>query len=108
MMTKCKVGGCSNLVPPELFDHLLCLDHFLSEIQERSNSFARQLEEQGLQETLRRAAMQFVVLEAAKIATIGLQNPPNDQLARGRLLNAMLVLAELRERFDKATEKGGS
>ena len=49
--------------------------------------------------------MQFVVLTAAKIAVIGTQNPPQDQLLRGKLLNAMLLLADLRERVEKNEEK---
>lgn len=101
MATNCKVGGCPNSVQPELLDHGLCLNHFLTDIQERSTSFARQLEEPGAGKRLQQAAMQFIVLSAAKIATIGTQNPPADQLLRGKLLNAMLLLAELRERFEK-------
>jgi len=102
MPTNCKVGGCPNAVQEELLDHELCLDHFLSDIQERSTSFARQLEQRGLEKRLQQTALQFILLAAAKIATIGTQNPPDDQLLRGKLLNAMLMLAELRERLDKA------
>lgn len=101
MSTNCKVGGCPNPVQEELLDHGICLDHFLSDVQERSTSFARQLEQRGLEKRLQQTAMQFILLAAAKIATIGTQNPPEDQLLRGKLLNAMLLLAELRERFDK-------
>lgn len=102
MTTSCKIGGCPNPVPGELADHTLCLEHFLSDIQDRSSSFARQLADRGPSPRLQQAAMQFVVLSAAKIATIGMQDPPEDQLLRGKLLNAMLLLAELREHFDKA------
>jgi len=102
MSTNCKVGGCTNPVQEELLDHELCLDHFLSDIQERSTSFARQLEQGAAGKRLQQTAMQFILLAAAKIATIGTQNPPEDQLLRGKLLNAMLLLAELRERLDKA------
>ena len=101
----CKVGGCTHPVQSELRDHTLCLEHFLDDVQERARSFARQLSEQGPQKPLQRAALQFIVLSAAKIATIGTENPPHDQLARGRLLNAILLLADLRERFDKAADK---
>lgn len=105
MATNCKVGGCANPVQEELFDSALCLEHFLSDVQERSSSFARQLEEQSADQNLHTAAMKFIMVAAAKIATIGMQNPPEDQLARGRLLNAMLLLAELRERLDKAASR---
>lgn len=101
MANTCKVGGCPNLVQDELLDHGLCLDHFLSDVQERSSSFARQLSDLGPQKRLQQSALKFVVLAAAKIATIGTQNPPEDQLLRGKLLNAMLLLAELRDRVDK-------
>ena len=107
MSTNCKVGGCTNPVQEELLDHELCLDHFLSDIQERSTSFARQLEQGAAGKRLQQTAMQFILLAAAKIATIGTQNPPEDQLLRGRLLNAMLLLAELRERLDKPGAKEG-
>lgn len=90
------------MVQPELVDHVLCLDHFLSDIQERSSSFARQLSADGPAGPLRRAVIQFIMVAAAKIALIGTENPPKEQLLRGRLLNAMLMLAELREHFDKA------
>ncbi len=102
MPANCKVGGCTNPVQEELLDHELCLGHFLSDLQERATSFARQLEQGAADQRLQQTAMQFILLAAAKIATIGTQNPPEDQLLRGKLLNAMLLLAELRERLDKA------
>jgi len=107
MADNCKVGGCSNSVQDELLDHQLCLEHFLGDVQERSTLFARRLGETGPDKGLQKAALQFIVLAAAKIATIGTQNPPEDQLLRGKLLNAMLMLAELRERFDKAQAPKG-
>lgn len=98
----CKVGGCSSLVPKELDDHSLCVEHFLDQTQERIRGFAQQLDFQGPSADLRQTAIQFIILTAAKIATLGTQNPPTEQLLRGRLLNAMLLLADLRERFDRA------
>lgn len=105
---ECKIGGCSNPVQDELRDHTLCLEHFLSDVHERIVSFARQLEERGPQDSLRKGATRFIVLTAAKIATIGTQHPPGGQLVRGQLLNAMLMLVDLRERFDKATGRNSS
>ncbi|MEE8202030.1 MAG: hypothetical protein V3R29_12800 [Candidatus Acidoferrales bacterium] len=105
MTTKCKVGGCSSPVSPELRDYSLCLDHFLDNVQERCSGLARQLELEGFRNPLRQAATQFIVASAARLARIGTDNPPKNQLARGRLLNAMLLLAELRERFDQAAAK---
>ena len=97
----CKVRGCPNPVAGELEDQSLCLDHFLDEVQSRSRNFARRLESQDPDEPLRQAALQFILLTAAKIATIGMNNPPEEQLSRGRLLNAMLELADLRDRLDR-------
>lgn len=99
---KCKAGGCSNPVQKELFDHSLCLEHFLRDLEDRTRSFARQLSADDQSAELHQIALQFTVLAAAKIATIGIENPPPDQQTRSRLLNAMLLLAELRERLDKA------
>ncbi|NIV37098.1 MAG: hypothetical protein GWN58_49005 [Anaerolineae bacterium] len=97
------MGGCAGAVPPQLMDQSLCLEHFLGDVQERCHNFSRHLESVALEEELRQTATKFIMLSAAKIATIGMENPPNDQLDRGRLLNAMLLLAELRDRFDKLT-----
>lgn len=104
----CKVGGCPTPVPRELHDHSLCVEHFLDQVQERIHGFAQQLDFQGPSDSLQQTAMQFIVLTAAKIATLGTQNPPTEQLLRGRLLNAMLLLAELRERFDKLPRQRSS
>lgn len=101
----CKVGGCPNPVQKELHDHGLCLEHFLDQVQERTRSFARQLDLEPPVELLRQTALQFIVLTAAKIATIGTQSPPEEQLLRGRMLNAMLLLADLRERLDRTPGK---
>ncbi len=100
-MMNCKVGGCSNPVVLELREAGLCLDHFLDDIQDRARTYSRQLDHSGLSEPLQQAATQFIVLTAAKIVTIGIQDPPTEQLARGRLLHVMLLLAELREHLDK-------
>ena len=62
---------------------------------------SEQLANQETTTELEPAIVQFVVLTAAKIAVIGTQNPPQDQLLRGKLLNAMLLLADLRERVEK-------
>jgi len=97
----CKVGGCDLPIPTELLDHSLCLEHFLSDVVERARTLARQLGEAPEDGSLRDTALRFIVLSAARLATIGTGNPPTDQLARGRLLNAMLMLADLREKLDK-------
>jgi hypothetical protein len=99
----CKVGGCEQTVPITLLDSGLCLEHFLDDVVDRTRSFARQLAESNLDETLREAVLQFIIFSAARLATIGTYSPPDEQLARGRLLNAMLVLADLRDKLDKAT-----
>ncbi len=100
-MTKCKVGGCTTPPPPVLYEQRLCLEHYLADIHDRTHAFARQLASQETTTELEAALVQFVVLAAAKIAVIGTQNPPQDQLLRGKLLNAMLLLADLRERAEK-------
>lgn len=105
MATSCRVGGCSNPVPEYLREQNLCLDHFLTDVQDRIRSYARQLDDQGPNQELHKAAMQYILLTAAKLATIGMQNPPADQLGRGQILNAMLLLADLRERFEKTLRK---
>jgi hypothetical protein len=98
----CKVGGCSNPILEELEDTALCLSHFLDDIQERARNFNRRLAEPAAPETaLLRTALQFTVLAAAKIAAVGVNNPPQDELTRGRLLNGMLLLADLRERVER-------
>ena len=66
-----------------------------------ARTLARQLGEAPEDGSLRDTALRFIVLSAARLATIGTGNPPTDQLARGRLLNAMLMLADLREKLDK-------
>ncbi|MFQ5694785.1 MAG: hypothetical protein ACE5HB_02240 [Terriglobia bacterium] len=98
----CKVGGCSSPIMRELEEQSLCLEHYLTTIQERAQNFARDLWELEADQSLHHTAMQFIMMAAAKLATIGIQSPPSDQLGRGRLLNAMLLLADLRERLDKA------
>lgn len=100
---KCKVQGCSNSVHEELHDLALCLEHFLDDIQDRIRGLSYQVSSSLSASSFREITMQFIVLTAAKIATIGSQNPPAEQLTRGRLLNAMLLLADLRDRLDKAT-----
>jgi len=99
----CKVRGCDAPVLGELEESSLCLDHFLEDIAERARGFDRRLEELVADESLRQAAMRFSMLTAAKIATIGIHHPPEEQLARGQLLNAMLLLADLRDRLDRTT-----
>ena len=104
----CKVGSCSQPVLDELRDLELCLEHYLTDLQERIRHFAHQLAEAPSDEPLRQTALQFIVLSAAKIANIGIQNPPDEQLRRGQLLHAMLLLADLRETLDKAAKKPAS
>ncbi len=95
----CKVGGCENSILQELEEANLCLDHFLEEVEERARNFDRGLVD-GKDRPLRDAALKFSLLTAAKIATIGMRHPPEEQLLRGRLLNAMLLLLDLRDRIE--------
>ncbi|HKZ52156.1 MAG TPA: hypothetical protein VJ085_02635 [Candidatus Acidoferrales bacterium] len=99
----CRVRGCENPVLGELEESALCLDHFLEDITERVRGFDRGLEDPSADESLRETALRFSMLTAAKIATIGIHHPPEEQLARGQLLNAMLLLADLRDRLDRTT-----
>jgi hypothetical protein len=101
----CKVRGCTNTVLGELQESGLCLDHFLKEVQERAHNFDRQLVDPSPEEAPRAAAMQFALLTAAKIASIGIHHPPEEQLARGRLLNAMLLLVDLRDRLETGRQQ---
>ncbi len=102
---KCRVGGCANPVPVHLEDQALCLDHFLVEVEVRITAYKRQLAEGSVDDTARSAALQFVLLTAARIATVGVHSPPTDQVVRGRMLHVMLMLADLRERLDKTMER---
>jgi len=97
----CRVRGCDNPVLGELEESSLCLDHFLEDTAERVRGFDRRLEDPTVDPSLREAASRFSMLTAAKIATIGIHHPPEEQLARGQLLNAMLLLADLRDRLDR-------
>lgn len=97
----CKVGGCSKPTLAELQDIDLCLDHFLDDVEERSRNFDRRLADESTEKPFQQAALQFAMLTAAKIATIGIHHPPAEQLTRGRLLHAMLLLTDLRERLDR-------
>jgi len=101
----CKVSGCPNPVEAQLKAQELCLEHFIGDVQDRSHRFARRLTEEEVSEAVQRETSQFVIFAAAKIAAIGTENPPPSQLMRGKLLNAMLMLADLRERLDKAFGK---
>lgn len=100
MAPTCKVGGCSNPLPGELRGSALCLQHFLDDIEERSRNFNRGLAD-GPEEPLRDAALRFAMLTAAKIATLGVNSPPEDDLLRERLLHAMLLLVDLRDRAER-------
>ncbi|MFQ5817936.1 MAG: hypothetical protein ACE5H2_08280 [Terriglobia bacterium] len=97
----CKVSGCPNPIEPRLQRQALCLEHFVADIQDRCHRFARRLAEEDLSEVLQRESSQFVIFAAAKIASIGTDNPPSSQLMRGKLLNVILMLADLRERLDR-------
>lgn len=104
MTSRCQVDGCPETVLAELSDQALCLDHFMEDVQKRVVTYTRRLALENLTDSLRQATLRFILVTAAKIATIGVQSPPTDQLARGRLLNAMLMLADLREQLEKAGE----
>ncbi len=102
---RCRVGGCANPVPAHLEDQAFCLDHYLVEAEVRITACKRQLAEGSVDDTARSAALQFVLLTAARIATVGVHSPPKDQVVRGRMLHVMLMLADLRERLDKTVER---
>ena len=101
----CRAGGCANAVPAHLKDAGMCLDHFLADIEARINGFSQQLGDAGGDLSIKTSALQFILLTAARIATIGVQSPPEDQMVRGRMLHVMLMLAELRERLDATAGK---
>ncbi len=99
---KCRVRGCDDPIDPYLSHQVLCVEHFVADVQDRCNRLAHRLAEEELSQALQREVSQFIIFAAAKIATIGTYNPPASQLMRGKLLNAMLLLADLRERLDRA------
>lgn len=99
---KCRVRGCNDPIDPYLLQQALCLEHFIADLQDRCNRLAHRLAEEDLSQALQREILQFIIFAAAKIVTIGTYNPPASQLTRGKLLNAMLLLADLRERLDRA------
>ena len=101
----CRTGGCANVVPAHLKDTGMCLDHFLADVEIRITGFGRMLGDQPGDVSLKTSALQFILLTAARIATIGVQSPPEDQMVRGRMLHVMLMLAELRERLDATAGK---
>lgn len=98
----CRAGGCANVVPAHLKDTGMCLDHFLADVEVRITGFGRMLGDRPSDVSLKTSALQFILLTAARIATIGVQSPPEDQMVRGRMLHVMLMLADLRERLDAA------
>lgn len=102
---ECRAAGCANPVPAHLKDTGMCLDHFLADVEGRIQGFGRQLGDKPGDGPVKTTALQFILLTAARIATIGVQSPPEDQMVRGRMLHVMLMLADLRERLDKAAEK---
>lgn len=97
----CNVTGCTNPLESLLQPHRLCLEHFLGDVQDRCHRLARRLQEESLSEALQRETSQFVIFAAAKIASLGVTHPPASQLLRGKMLNAMLLLADLREQLDR-------
>lgn len=99
---KCRVSGCREPVDPYLAQQKLCLEHFVTDVQDRCNRLAHRLAGEDLSQALQREISQFIIFAAAKIATIGTYNPPASQLTRGKLLHVMLLLADLRERLDRA------
>ncbi|HEX9764054.1 MAG TPA: hypothetical protein VGA39_02115 [Candidatus Acidoferrales bacterium] len=100
----CRAGGCANAVPAHLKDAGMCLDHFLADVEARITGFGRLLDDKPGDLSHKTTALQFILLSAARIATIGVHSPPDDQMVRGRMLHVMLMLADLRERLD-ATKK---
>jgi hypothetical protein len=101
----CRTPGCSNPVPANLQDAGKCLEHFLAEVEGRIQGYSRQLADAPADAALKTTTLQFILLTAARIATIGVQSPPGDQMVRGRMLHVMLMLADLRERLDSSAEK---
>ena len=102
---ECRALGCANPVPAHLKDTGMCLDHFLADVEGRIQGFGHQLGDTPGDGSLKTSTLQFILLTAARIATIGVHSPPDDQMVRGRMLHVMLMLADLRERLDKTSEK---
>lgn len=99
---RCRTSGCGKPLPSQLLDQGVCLEHYLAEVETRINGYNRQLSETPGDPALGSAVLQFILLTAARIATVGVQAPPSDQMVRGRMLHVMLMLADLRERLDAA------
>ena len=85
----------------ELQEVGLCLEHYVQNVQLDANAFAQRIDSRQLSADHKQNLGNFVCLSAAKLATIGVANPRLSDFDRARLLNAMFMLIELRERAEK-------
>lgn len=97
----CQFPGCPNRVLRELQEIGLCLEHYIQNIQLDANTLALGLEDPSSPTGLRPRIDSFVCTSAAKLTTVGVNNPRLSDFDRARLLNAMFMLIELRERSEK-------
>lgn len=98
----CHFPGCQSGVLSELQEVGLCLEHFIQNVQLDANGFAERLDPRHSSSDLKKKLETFVCVSAAKLATIGVANPRLSDFDRARLLNAMFMLIDLRERSEQA------
>jgi len=104
MRVTCQVAGCSQPVPPPLADPARCIEHYLDQAEERIRDYGMKLAAQNPPDELHQPALRFVLVTAAKLATLGTQYPPDEQPLRGRLLHALLMLSDLREQLEEGPD----
>lgn len=97
----CHFPGCQSRVLGELQEAGLCLEHYIQNVQLDANSFAERFDSHQTAMDLKKNLEAFVCVSAAKLATIGVANPQLSDFDRARLLNAMFMLIDLRERTEK-------
>lgn len=97
----CHFPGCHARVLRELQEFGLCLEHYIQNLQYDANNYAQRIDSPGVTPEQKKELENFVCFGAAKLTTIGVNNPRLSDFDRARLLNAMFMLMELRERTEK-------
>lgn len=101
MPTACSVAGCKSAVPPEIDAERKCVLHFLLRVEETCNEMRHEIIP-GAPAERRQQMFAYIAQHGemlAKVSTSGIRMP--DDL-KGRILNAFLILINLRESIDRA------
>ena len=107
MPNACSVAGCKAAVPPEIDAERKCVLHFLLRVEEACNEMRHEIIPGATPE--RRQEMFTYIAQhgemLAKVSTSGIRMP--DDL-KGRILNAFLILINLRESIDRSVKSQGA